>query len=175
MVFSHEVNVTFWTDREMENKYIDQFMTVYLQNKSFEQGDLDYDRTCWSSPYNLGVATMNPPTGAFDLLITDGNVVFNNETGCPDTVENYQFWATVQSNVPIDSDVELDYFINITLNQGSPNQYFWNTINLKAMISILVFIFIGVVTAFVGKWSQSGVVALLTFLILILIKILIGV
>jgi hypothetical protein len=102
-------------------------------------------------------------------------VTLNNDTGCPDKVENYNFWSTVQSSLYVNNNKEYNYYINITMRQDSPNQYFWNMINFKALLSILVFIVILVLTAFIGKWSQSGVVALIAFVILLLIKIILGV
>jgi hypothetical protein len=172
----YNVTVKFWLDRGMTVPYIDQFMTVYFQNKTFVNGQLDYTRYCYLVTYYNGDAVIPiNQTGYYDLLITDGAVSVDNSTGCPSTNENYNFWSTVQSNMYLHQADTYNYFINITMRQTSPNQYFWNTINVKAIFSILYFIIAIGITAFIGKFSQSGIVALLTFIVLIIIKLIIGI
>jgi hypothetical protein len=53
---SHNVTVKFWLDKGMTVPYIDEFMTVYLQNKTYQQGRLDYDKYCFASNYTGGQA-----------------------------------------------------------------------------------------------------------------------
>lgn len=174
IVASHYVTVEFWTDKEMNNKYHNEFLWVYLQNKTFEVGEISYNVTCYRGQYANGLANVSVPTGYYDLLAVDGAITWNNETDCPDRVENYDIWATAQSNLYVDSDMELDYFVNTTLI-APPRQYFWNLYSFRMILSVIAWIVIlGIIIA-VAYWTHSGFACVIVFLILLAIKLLIGI
>lgn len=174
----YEVDVRFWLDKQFLNQYIDETLKVYLQNKTYIPNQpevFSYTYLCYHANYHNGLANITVLNDTrYDLIITDGNVNWNNVTGCPTTVENYGVWANVQSVIPVNSNMELDYYINITIQQEAPRQYFWNSINLKAIISALVFVVIIVLTVIIGYYTQSGLVSLIAFLGLIAIKVILG-
>lgn len=175
----YQVEVRFWLDKQFNEQYIDETMKVYLQNRTYipnQFGVFVWNYSCFHDDYNGGLANITVwNTTRYDLIITDGNVNWNNETGCPHRVENYGFWATVQSDLLIDSDKQYDYYINITIQQEAPRQYFWNYINLKMLVSVITFIIILVIVAVIGWKTQSGIVAFIAFLILLGIKVLLGI
>jgi hypothetical protein len=167
--------VKFWLNRNATTPYCDEFLTVYLQNKTTYQGGLNYNYTCYHANYSGCIASITvPETNYFDIIFTNGAITWNTTNGCPSTVENYEVWSTVQSNVYIDSDNEFDYLINIT-RSGEPRNYFWNTQSFKAILSIVTFVIVIVIVIFVGYITKSGLVALIVFLSLLAIKLILGV
>jgi hypothetical protein len=175
LVQAHTVTVEMWLDREMKEEYYNEFMWIYLQNKTFEPGDISYNATCYRAQYTGGIATIaDVPTNYYDVLAVDGAISWNNITNCPDRVDNYDVWATAQSNVYIYQDTELDYFVNTTLI-APPRQYFWNTISFRAIISITVWVIIGLILFAVAYFTKSGLAVAIFFIILVIIKLLIGI
>lgn len=180
MAVPYDVNVRFWLDTEMNDPYINGVMKVYFQNQTYVSG-YDYEYTCYHANYVNGTASfVINETQAWDLLITDGNVVYSNSTGCPITIENYGFWSTVQSNMLIDQSGTYDYWINITI-EGEPRNYFWGTQSIKSMISagwwiVTFLIVIGVEYWLVKQGSNPSVILPIVLLIIsILIKLSIGI
>jgi hypothetical protein len=177
----YEVLVEFWADKNMNEKYYEEIMKVYLQNKTYVGGDWDYNYTCYHANYENGLANITvEETGKYDLLITNGNIVWD-EQGCPDTNENYEYWATVQSNLLIDEDKEFDYYINITWTGEQPRQFFWNTLSMGAVISAFWFLAtFGLILGleyWIVKQGQppSGVLAIVILLVSIILKLVLGV
>ena len=175
LAVNHTINVRFWLNRNATTSYCDEFLIVYFQNKTYNQGRVDYNYTCYHAGYHGCVASISvPETNYFDLIFTNGAVSWNMTNGCPSTVENYEVWSTVQSNILIDGDMDLDYLINIT-RSGEPRNYFWNTQSFKAILSIVTFIILMVVVVIVGYITKSGLVALIIFLYGLAIKLIIGI
>jgi hypothetical protein len=142
----------------------------------------EYNKTCFWAPYNSGLAVINvTQEGIYDLIITDGTVSWNNITTgdryntCPNLVENYVIYATVQSRMKIDASQDLDYYINITIQQSQPRSLFGSTISWKAMISAVVFLIILGISLAAGYYMKSGVALVVTFLVLFAIKLLLGI
>jgi hypothetical protein len=164
-----------WTDKEMSNKYYNEFLWIYLQNRTFEAGDVNYNATCFKGQFTGGIATVTiPEDGYFDVMAVDGAITWNNISDCPEKVENYDVWATAQSSLYVDQDIELDYFVNTTLI-APPRQYFWNLMSFRMILSIIAWIVIlGIIIA-VAYWTHSGLACLIVFLILLAIKLLIGI
>jgi len=172
---AHTVTAEFWLDKEKTDEYYNEFLWVYLQNKTFEVGGLVYNATCYRGHYTGGVATISSvPTGYYDVLAVDGAISWNNVTNCPDRVDNYDIWATAQSNLYVDSDTGLDYFVNTTM-LAPPRQYFWNILSFRMIISIVYWLLILVVVVAVAYFTKSGLGCLIVFIILLAIKLLIGI
>jgi hypothetical protein len=159
----------------MTSRYFDEFLIVYLQNKTYSQGQMFYNFKCYHANYTGGVANITvPDTDYYDLYFTNGAVTWNITSGCPKTVENYEVWATVQSGIHVDSDLDLNYFINIT-RTGETRNYFWNTQSFKGIISIMVLLLILIISLIVGYFTKSGIAIILTFVVGLLIKIILGI
>ena len=175
LAVNHKVNVRFWLNRNATTPYCDEFLIVYFQNKTYNQGKMDYIYKCYNASYHGCVANISvPETNYFDLLFTNGAITWNTTNGCPSTVENYEVWATVQSNMYVDQDMDLDYLINIT-RSGEPRNYFWNTQSFRTILSIVTFIILMVIVVIVGYLTKSGLVALIIFLCGLAIKLIIGI
>jgi len=174
LVASHQVTIEMYLDKEQNNEYYNEFMWLYLQNRTFQAGEITYNATCYRSQYTGGLANVTVPTGWYDILAVDGAITWNNETNCPEKVENYDVWATAQSNMYVDSDRELDYFVNTTLI-APPRQYFFNMVSFRAILSLIAWLFIGAVCFLVAWKTNSGLGVLVMFIILLAIKLLIGI
>lgn len=171
----HYVTVEFWLSRNMSTKYFDDFLIVYLQNKTYKSGSMDYTYKCYHANYTGGLVNITvPETEYFDLLFTNGAVTWNGTNGCPSMVENYEVWATVQSNIYVDRNLDLDYYINIT-RSGEPRGIFWNTQSFKAILSIITLLIIVVIAVGVAYITKSGIACLLVFLVGLAIKLILGI
>jgi hypothetical protein len=174
LVASHQVVVRMYLDKEKTDVYSNEFMWIYLQNKTYEAGQLIYNATCYRGQYTGGFANITVPTGWYDILAVDGAITWNNETDCPEKVENYDVWATAQSNMYVDGDRDLDYFVNTTLI-APPRQYFFNMVSFRAIMSIIAWLIIGAVCFVVAWKTNSGLAVLIIFIILLVVKLLIGI
>jgi hypothetical protein len=56
-----------------------------------------------------------------------------------------------------------------------PRQYFWNTLSFRTIISIGAWIVIGLILFAVAYFTKSGLAVGIFFLILLIIKLLIGI
>jgi len=177
----HTITINFWTDQNMENRYYNEFMKVYFQNKTYV-GAWDYEYECYGGNYTNGTAVISVnATKLFDLIITDGNLEFSETTGCPVMVENYQFWTTVQSDMLINTDKTLNYYINITVTGDQPREYFWGTLNWKQLISALWWLAcFGVIIA-IEYWivkqgaTPSWILPIIIFIIFAIVKLALGI
>ncbi len=173
----HVINVRFWLDKEFQNPYIDQTLKVYFENRTAIPSPFlfEYEKVCWWADYDSGVATIYVnQTGTYDLIITDGMVTWDNETNCPKKIENYMIWATVQSGMYIDHSEDLDYYINITIEQEQPRTLFFGHLSMKAFFSAIIFLIIIGLSLLAGYYLKSGVAIVVTFIGLLLIKIILG-
>jgi hypothetical protein len=176
----YNVTVRFWNDVNMDSPYLNSFMKVYFQNRTIVSS-WDYDYRCYHADYVNGTAiiTVNE-TNVFDLLITDGNLQWNETTGCPIKVENYAFWSTVQSDMRIDSDQTLNYWINVTYS-GQPRGYFWSTQSLRTIISAIYWLIVLAIIIFIewkltkGGGQASWILPLIVFVIAIIVKLALGI
>src|SRR3989337_1042210 len=102
----HFVTVEFFLNRNATVKYFDEFLIVYLQNKTYNAGKMDYTYKCYHANYTGGMANISvPETEYFDLLFANGAVTWNATNGCPSTIENYDVWSTVQSNMYVNQNM----------------------------------------------------------------------
>jgi hypothetical protein len=161
-------------DKEKIDPYYNEFMWIYLQNRTFVAGEISYNATCYRGQYASGLANITVPTGWYDILAVDGAITWNNETDCPEKVENYDVWATAQSNMYVDGDRDLDYFVNTTLI-APPRQYFFNMVSFRAIMSIIAWLLIGAICFVVAWKTNSGLAVLIIFVILLVVKLLIGI
>ena len=174
------VDIFFWNDQNMNSQYLNNMMKVYFQNKTYA-GAWGYNYTCYHSDYINGTAeiVLNS-TGFYNLFITDGNLQWSNTTGCPTMVENYNFWSTVQSNMLIESDQTLNYYINVTIT-GEPRSVFWNTQSIRGIISALYWIACFVVIILIewqltkGGGHPSWILPIIIFIIFAIVKLSIGI
>ncbi len=176
----HTVTVNFWNDQNMNVKYVNEMMKVYLQNQTYA-GGYDYTYECYHANYTNGSAVISVAnTGIYDLLITDGNLQWSNITGCPTLVENYQFWATVQSDMLIDTDQTLNYYINVSVT-GDVRAYFWNTQSWRGLISALYWLVCAGVIIGIEYWivkqgaSPSWILPIIIFIIFAIVKLALGI
>jgi len=177
----HTITVDFWTDQNMNNRYYNEFMKVYFQNKTYV-GAWNYDYECYGGNYTNGSAVISVnATKLFDLIITDGNLEWSNQTGCPTMVENYQFWTTVQSDMLINTDKTLNYYINITITGDQPREYFWGTMNWRQMISALYWLLCFGVIIGVEYWivkqgsTPSWILPIIILIIFAIVKLALGI
>ena len=174
----YTVNVEFWNDKQATNHYCNNFMFVYLQNKTYNPNTFDYNYKCYSAPYTSCVANIVVnDSNIYDLLIADGSITWNNVTGCPSKIENNEIWNTVQSNIPVNGNLNLDYYINVTLETKNPSGLFGNTMSAKALASAIYFVvllvlIIGVQVLLIRAGQPpSGLIALVMLVIGILLKL----
>jgi len=174
LIQAHTVTLKLYTDLQKTQVYSNEFLWAYLQNKTFVSGELSYNVTCYNAKYTGGQALITVPTGYYDVLFVDGAISWNNATNCPDRVDNYNIWATAQSNVLIEGDKTLDYFVNTTLI-APPRQYFWNVLSFRTIISIIMWVLIGALCLVVAWKTNSGLAVAIIFLICLIIKLGIGI
>jgi hypothetical protein len=174
LIQAHTVTLKLYTDLQKTQVYSNEFLWAYLQNKTFVGGELSYNVSCFNAKYTGGQALITVPTGYYDVLFVDGAISWNNNTNCPDRADNYDIWATAQSNVLIDGDKTLDYFVNTTLI-APPRQYFWNVLSFRTIISIIVWILIGALCFVVAWKTNSGLAVAIIFLICLFIKLGLGI
>lgn len=174
---SNHVNVKFYTDILAQNPYCNEFMTVYLQNRTSSPSGLQYDYKCYTSNYTGCVADFDvSDVRTYDLLITDGAVTINNVTGCPTKVENYDIWSTVQSDIYVNHNMNLKYYINITA-QGSPKSAFGNSLSISQIFTAFYYLMGFILIAFVqfllvkNTGNASPILALLMVGMIILLKL----
>jgi hypothetical protein len=175
----YAIDVRFWNDENMNSAYKNEMMKVYFQNKTYT-GGYDYTYKCYHANYTNGSAIiLVNETNIFDLLITDGNLQWGNTTGCPTRVENYAFWATVQSYMLIDHNETYDYSINVTYH-GQPRSYFWGTQSVRQILSALYWLAVLAIIIILewyltkGGGQPSWLLPLIIFVIAIIVKLAFG-
>lgn len=166
----YSVNVSFFTDVEATNPYINEFLYVYVQHRvcqSYYAGGLNCTYECRNGRYESGMATIDNVTGG---LVWDFYILqpasFDNDTACPRKINpiiDYQFDQKV-----VNSNLDLDYFLNETVLPTPSSTVF----NFGTYLTVGYWILTLVVVIVAGYYSGNGWIGLIAFVIMVILKLL---
>jgi len=166
----HTINVSFFQDQEATQPYINEFMYVYVQHKycqSYEFGGLNCTYDCRHGRYTSGMAVIENVT---DSLVWDFFILqpasFDNDTACPRKINpiiDYQFDQKV-----ITQNGSFNYFLNETALPIPTSTLF----NFSTWLTIGWWILTLIVVIVSGYYSGNGWVGLITFVIMVILKLL---
>jgi len=167
---NYSINVSFFTDTEATQNYINEFMYVYVQHKncqSYELGGLNCTYECRHGRYASATARIENITGGlvWDFFILQP-ASFDNETACPRKINpiiDYQFDQKI-----INSNGSYNYFLNETILPTPTSRLF----NWSLWLNVGYWILVIVVVVLAGYFSNNGWVGLIVFVIMVIIKLL---
>lgn len=167
---NYTINVSFFTDSDATQPYINEFLYVYARHKtcqSYYLGGINCTYDCRHGRYASGTAIVENITGelVWDFYILQP-ASFDNETACPrkiNSIIDFQFDQKIVS-----ANGSYDYLLNETvLPKPTSFTFDWTTWLVVGYWVLVVVVVVGA-----GYFSNNGWVALIVFVIMVIIKLL---
>ena len=162
------VNVRFWTDLNMTQPFIDNFLWVYARSSCPQYEPPLCQFTYYHSQYTGGIATFNVgQSDNYTIYVLKGSVSFNCET-CSPSVFKYSLWQPIDSlSIGQNDTYNLNYYWNTTLSGSSPwfGEWDWNF--WLSVAGILILIVAACLLAYFTQDSNASWIVVIVGVILV--------